>query len=101
MEQNADEIRKAMGNAEWVLEHHSDVVIEDEIKNAEYERYIENWDEIPIIATTAVQFFDSIFKAKKQNLRRFHSLCNSIIIFDEVQALPIKVMGLFHLAVNF
>ena len=101
LEQNADEIRRAVGNAEWVLEHHSDVVIEDEIKNAEYERYIENWDEIPIIATTAVQFFDSIFKAKKQNLRRFHSLCNSIIIFDEVQALPIKVMGLFHLAVNF
>lgn len=101
LDQNSDEIRKAVGNEEWVLEHHSDVVIDNELLNEKYERLIENWDEVPIIATTAVQFFNTLFKEKKQNLRRFHSLCNSIIIFDEVQALPVKVMGMFHLAINF
>ena len=101
LEQNAEEIRAAVGNPAWVLEHHGDVVTEDEQENYRYERLIENWDEVPIIATTAVQFFNTAFKEKKRNLRRFHSLCGSIIIFDEVQALPDKVQGLFSLLVNF
>ena len=101
LEQNADEIREAIGNPEWVLEHHGDVILETQQENCLYECLIENWDEVPVIATTAVQFFNTLFKEKKRNIRRFHSLCNSIIIFDEVQALPVKVMELFNLAVNF
>lgn len=101
LDQNADEIKDAVGNQEWVLEHHGDVVFEDEEEYWKFERLIENWDEVPIITTTAVQFFQTLYGEKKRNLRRFHSLCNSILIFDEVQALPIKVMGLFNLAVNF
>ena len=101
LEQNAKEIREAVGNPVWVLEHHGDVVKEDTCENDRYERLIENWDEVPIIATTAVQFFNTAFKEKKKNLRRFHSLCNSILIFDEIQALPVKVQGLFGLLVNF
>ena len=101
LDQNAEEIRRAVGNRDWVLEHHGDVVFEEEEENWRYERLIENWDEVPVIVTTAVQFFQTLYREKKRNLRRFHSLCDSVIIFDEVQALPVKVMGLFNLAVNF
>lgn len=101
LEQNADRIREVMGNNDWVLEHHGDVVFEKEEESWKYERLIENWDEVPVIATTAVQFFQTLFGKEKKNLRRFHSLCSSVIIFDEVQALPVKAMGLFNLAVNF
>ena len=101
LEQNAAEIIDAIGNETWVLEHHGDVVLEDAEENLRYERLIENWDEVPVIATTAVQFFNTLLKEKKRNLRRFHALCNSVIILDEVQAFPAKVMALFNLSVNF
>lgn len=101
LEQNASDIIEAIGNENWVLEHHGDVIFENEEENIRYERLIENWDEVPIIATTAVQFFNTLLKEKKRNLRRFHALCNSVIILDEVQAFPTKVMALFNLSVNF
>lgn len=101
LEQNTADIIDAVGNEEWVLEHHGDVVLEDEEENLRYERLIENWDEVPIIATTAVQFFNTLLKEKKRNLRRFHALCDSVIILDEVQAFPTNVMALFNLSVNF
>lgn len=101
LEQNSEEIRDALGRKEWVLEHHGDVVLEDEEERWRYERLTENWDEVPVVTTTAVQFFRTLFGEKKKNLRRFHSLCNSVIILDEVQALPVKAAGLFNLAVNF
>ena len=101
LEQNADVIRSVLGVDNMVLEHHSDVICEDETQMEHYERLIENWDEVPVIVTTAVQFFNTLFKDKKRNLRRFHSLSNSIIIMDEVQAFPIKVIQLFNMAANF
>lgn len=101
LEQNSADIIEAVGNREWVLEHHGDVISEDEEQNQRYEHLIENWDDVPIIATTAVQFFNTLFKEKKRNLRRFHALCNSVIILDEVQSFPVKVMALFNLSVNF
>lgn len=101
LEQNADEIRNTLDMPEMVLEHHSDVVQEDEEALWRYERLIENWDEVPVIVTTAVQFLDTLFKEKRSNVRRFHSLCDSVIIVDEAQALPVRTIGLFNLAVNF
>lgn len=101
LEQNAADIIDAVGNENWVLEHHGEVVLEDEEASLRYERLIENWDEVPVIATTAVQFFNTLIKEKKRNLRRFHALCNSVIILDEVQAYPPRVMALFNLSVNF
>ncbi len=101
LEQNAEEIRKALGMPEAVLEHHSDVVQEDEGQLWRYERLIENWDGAPVIVTTAVQFLNTLFREKRSNLRRFHSLCDSVMIFDEAQALPVKVIALFNMAVNF
>ena len=99
LEQNAEEIRNAVGDPSVVLEHHCNVVCEE----GEEERYrslTETWDS-PIIVTTAVQILNTLFSDQKSCIRRMHTLCNSIIIFDEVQAIPVKCMELFNLAVNF
>lgn len=101
LEQNADEIRKALGVPDMVLEHHSDVVHDKGSEPDCYERLIENWDEVPVTVTTAVQFFNTLFKEKRSNIRRLHSLCDSVIILDEVQAFPVRLTQLFNLAVNF
>ena len=100
LEQNADVIRTVLG-ADIVLEHHSDVVCETEDQMEQYQRLTENWDEVPVIVTTAVQFFNTLFKEKGRNIRRFHSLGNSVIIMDEVQAFPVKLIQLFNMAANF
>ena len=99
LEQNAEEIRSAVGMPSAVLEHHCNVICED----GEEERYrdlTETWD-TPIIVTTAVQILNTLFSDRKSCIRRMHNLCNSIIIFDEVQAFPVKCTELFNLAVNF
>lgn len=100
VEQNAQEIRTAIGKSEYVLEHHCNIVFETEDEQLEYERITEDWSS-PIIVTTAVQFLNTLFTSKTANVRRFQSLCDSIIIMDEVQALPVFTMGLFNLAVNY
>ena len=99
LEQNADEIRKAVGNSSVVLEHHCNVVCEDR-EEEKYRSLTETWD-VPIIVTTAVQILNTLFSDQKSCIRRMHTLCNSIIIFDEVQAFPVKCTELFNLAVNF
>lgn len=99
LEQNAQEIRKAVGDVAIVLEHHCNVICEE----GEEERYrslTESWDS-PIIVTTAVQILNTLFSDQKSSIRRMHTLCNSVIIFDEVQAIPIKCIELFNCAVNF
>ena len=100
LEQNAQEIRNAVGNSEMVLEHHCNVVCEDEKQERKYRELTETW-ESPIIVTTAVQILNTLFSDQKSCIRRMHTLCNSIIIFDEVQAFPVKCRELFYLAVNF
>ncbi len=99
-EQNADEIRHAVGRDDIVLEHHSSVCIEDEDAQARYERETEDW-RVPIVVTTAVQFLNTLYSGRTACVRRLGSLCDSVIIVDEVQALPINVTELFCLAVNF
>lgn len=101
LDQNAEVIRETLGMPEMVLEHHSDVVQESDEQTWHYERLIENWDESPVIVTTATQFLNTLFKEKRSNVRRFHSLCDSVVIVDEAQALPVRVIGLFNMAVNF
>ena len=100
LEQNAEEIRNAVGNNEFVLEHHCNIVKESADEEEKYRRLTETWD-CPIIVTTAVQVLNTLFSGRKRDIRRMHSLCNSIIIFDEVQAFPINCTELFNLAVNF
>lgn len=99
LEQNAEEIRKAVGNPDIVLEHHCNVICKEEEED-KYRSLTETWDS-PIIVTTAVQILNVLFSDQKSFIRRMHTLCNSVIIFDEVQAFPVKCMELFNLAVNF
>lgn len=100
VEQNSDEIKRALGMPGIVLEHHCNIIMETDEEQARYDRLTEDWQP-PVIVTTAVQFLNTLFAGKTGNVRRMHSLCNSIIIMDEVQALPIKVLELFNMAVNF
>ena len=71
---------------------------EDEKK---YKLLTENWAQSPVIATSAVQFLDTLFAGKTSNVRRMQALGDSVIIIDEIQAFPIKVLKLFNVAMNF
>jgi CRISPR-associated endonuclease/helicase Cas3 len=89
IEQNADIIGKCVGK-EFVLEHHSNAVIDRELDLPELTRLkwaTENWD-IPIIVTTNVQFFESLFSNRPARARKVHHIAESIVIFDEAQMLP-------------
>ena len=103
LEQNASEILKYIGDADAILEHHSNIVYGDDDGEDEkkYDLLIENWSYSPVIATTAVQFLNTLFAGKTSSVRRMQSLGDSVIILDEIQALPIKVLKLFNAAMNF
>jgi len=98
LEQVSEAIREAIGaDDEMVLEHHSNILSDD----AEYYKLLtDRWD-TPIILTTQVQFLESVFSARGSDLRKLHSMADSVIIFDEVQSLPVKCVHLFNSAVNF
>lgn len=101
LEQNSDEIQSIAGD-DYFLEHHSNILQEIDGKEEleEYELRSEKWDS-PVIATTMVQFFNSLFLDKNSSVRRMHRLSNAVIIIDEVQSVPLKCVNLFNLAVNF
>lgn len=111
IEQNAKEVRDILKANDYLLEHHSNV-IDDELNDDEFIDYKsyqknkkiklakDNWD-VPIIFTTMVQFLDTFYKGKGRNLRRLHNLTNSVIIFDEVQSVPVNCVSLFNEALNF
>lgn len=106
LEQNADVIREYTGGADSVLEHHCNVVFDtdDDKENAEkinkYKIMFENWNS-PIVLTTAVQFLNTLFSGKTSSVRRMASLADAVIIFDEIQALPVRCVSIFNLAINF
>lgn len=91
IEQNAEIYASILG-ADNVIEHHSNL---DETKareeNAERERQrqlaTENWD-APIVVTTTVQFFESLFSGHPSRCRKLHNIAKSVIVLDEVQTLP-------------
>lgn len=88
IEQTAKIFKDIFGEA-FILEHHSGITFEDS-ENEETPKFLatENWD-APIILTTNVQFFDSLFSNKRGNCRKLHNIANSVLIFDEAQMLPI------------
>lgn len=92
IEQNASTFRKIFGNRN-VLEHHSNFDPKDLSDNDvdSIERFLklsaENWD-MPIVVTTNVQFFESLFSNKRSRCRKIHNLAQSVIILDEAQMLP-------------
>ena len=81
-----------------VLEHHSNLTPEkDTWRN---KALSETWD-APVIFTTTVQLLETLFAAGTRDARRLHRLSKAVIVFDEVQTLPIKTFHLFCNAMNF
>ena len=90
---------KAIFGEENVLEHHSNLnpeVIKDQKLRERLQLATENWD-YPIIVTTNVQLFESLFSNTRSDCRKLHNIANSVIILDEVQTLP---MGFYEPIIN-
>lgn len=96
IEQTADVFRSILG-AENVLEHHANVRYDPDAsgeatpETAKLMRATENWD-MPVIVTTAVQFFESLFANRSSQCRKLHNIANSVIIFDEAQMMPLPYL---------
>lgn len=100
IEQNA-KVFKGIFGEEHVLEHHSNFDWEgkkrEDLDNrtnsalAKLKLAAENWD-IPIVVTTNVQFFESLFANRSSRCRKLHNIAKSVIIFDEAQMLPREYM---------
>lgn len=101
VEQNAAVFRRALGalGEAAVLEHHS-AFVEQPPTRGDPEKYqagqklrlaMENWD-APIVVTTAVQFFESLFAARPSQCRKLHNIAGSVVVLDETQTLPLKLI---------
>lgn len=90
IEQNAEVFRRILGETN-VVEHHSGASFdsEEEINDTKSRQRLaaENWD-APVIVTTAVQFFESLYSNRPSKCRKIHNIANSVVIFDEAQMLP-------------
>ncbi|MDY6816189.1 MAG: CRISPR-associated helicase Cas3' [Pseudomonadota bacterium] len=86
IEQNAGVFRQFLGE-EAVLEHHSSLDVDPGSENAGSRLAAENWD-APLIVTTNVQLFESLFASRTSRCRKLHNLVNSIVILDEAQQIP-------------
>ena len=101
IEQTADVFRKTFGPqlAHAVVEHHCNAFVEQEAKtpntadDTENLQSLawENWD-APIIVTTSVQFYESLYAANKSSCRKLHNIAKSVIILDEAQTLPVRYL---------
>lgn len=110
IEQNAEEVRKILKDEANILEHHSNIVadLNDDDENQDgiisvqqkLKLAKDNWDS-PIIFTTMVQFLNVFYAKGSRNIRRLHNLSEAVIIFDEVQKVPISCVSLFNQALNF
>ena len=102
LEQNAGVIREFVGDDRLILEHHSNVVQTKDTQDAldERELLVQSWN-APIILTTLVQLLNTMFGGKTTSIRRFQALCDSVIVIDEVQTVPVKLLSLFNLAIQF
>ena len=100
IDQTARELKRIFGE-EWILEHHSSynegqksATDKNEDYSAEQKRKqlaCENWD-FPVIVTTTVQFFESLFSNKPSKCRKIHNIAESVVIFDEVQTIPKEIV---------
>ena len=96
IEQTAQAFREILGD-ENVLEFHSGVQFdqqEDDTSSPEaapLTRSVETWD-VPVIVTTAVQFFESLYACQPSKCRKLHNLAQSVLIFDEAQMLPLPYL---------
>jgi CRISPR-associated endonuclease/helicase Cas3 len=94
IEQNAEVIREIIAPLQTdsftpLVEHHASLSPEKETEQSRLAT--ENWD-APIVITTAVQFFESLFAAKTSRNRKLHNIANAVIILDEAQSLPVNYL---------
>ena len=90
IDQNAKVFKDILGKNN-VLENHSQVEFKDTEELKMKQLASENWD-APIVVTTNVQFFESLFSNRSSKCRKLHNIANSVIIFDEVQMLPVNYL---------
>lgn len=109
IEQNAADVRDALDCGTALLEHHSNILQANETQNEHetddgqtqpHNLLTERWDS-PIIFTTMVQFLESVYGKSSRYLRKLNAMAGSVLIFDEVQTVPVKCLVLFNRAVNF
>ncbi len=105
IDQNAKVVRKILepdgeecDRGKIVLEHHSNLTPEQQGWREKI--LTENWD-APVIYTTGVQFLEALFGAGTRGARRMHQLSKAVIIFDEIQTLPVNCVHLFNNAISF
>jgi CRISPR-associated endonuclease/helicase Cas3 len=104
IDQNAEETRKILEPAgsgdegNIVLEHHSNLTPEEQTWKTKI--LSENWD-APVVYTTMVQFLETLFGSGTRGARRMHQLSKAVLIFDEIQTLPINCVHLFNNAIHF
>ncbi|HZH28050.1 MAG TPA: CRISPR-associated endonuclease Cas3'' [Azospirillaceae bacterium] len=102
IEQTADVFRKVLGTNDDILEHHASFDWERGVRAVEADdegpgglrklrRAAENWD-VPIVVTTAVQFFESLFANRPSTCRKLHNIAQSVVVLDEVQTLPLHLL---------
>ena len=104
IEQNAQVFRDILGD-ENVPEHHSGVSYDDSEELQKIQLAAENWDR-PVVVTTNVQFFESLFSNKPSRCRKLHNIAGSVIVFDEAQMFPAPylkpcVRAIAELAANY
>lgn len=89
IEQNANVFRSAVGK-DQVVEHHSS--LDEDSSTVKSGLATENWD-APVIVTTSVQFFESLFAAKPSRCRKLHNIARSIVVLDEAQLVPVEYLA--------
>ncbi len=98
IEQTADVYRDALGQfADALIEHHCDVLPAKDTR--ENKMAAENWD-APLIVTTNVQLYESLFAARGTPCRKLHRITRSVIVLDEAQTIPVELLQPTLLALN-
>lgn len=108
VEQNAEVVRSILEGSgvptcSIVLEHHSNLGSDETVSGGEHWRskvLAENWD-APVVFTTMAQALESLFGGGTRAVRRLHAMVRAVIVFDEAQTLPVKLLHLFNNAVNY
>ncbi len=103
IDQNAQVVRDILEQSEEergriVLEHHSNLTPEEQ--GWQEKMLTENWD-APVIFTTSVQLLEALFGYGTRGARRMHQLANAVLVFDEIQTIPVNCVHLFNNAINF
>jgi CRISPR-associated endonuclease/helicase Cas3 len=89
IEQTAQVYREALGDG-VVVEHHTNVDPDKETRTNRLAS--ENWD-APLVVTTNVQFFESLYANRPSRCRKLHRIAASVVVFDEVQTFPVKLLA--------